>query len=1074
MKKTYIYNLVTSKLRAILVIALILLGSTTSFAQLDTKGTDFYFMFNMNDVGTAVPTGGATLLSIFITSEVNTSGTVSIAGLGFSTPFNVVANTVTTVNIPIGAMNHVSDVVSNKAVHVVSTDDVSVYGLNRRGNTTDAFTALPTDILGTEYLYMNYQSNTNGHLLGIAATENGTIVTITPKINLGSHPANIPYSINMNAGDSYEILQITNGSELTGTVISSNKPIGVMGSNRCASIPLGVCCCDHIVEMLFPTSAWGKNFITLPLATRLAGDRWRILASDNATNVVINGTPQAPINAGQFIEVVLATNSIISSDKPVMLAQFSQSQFVDGVVSDPFMMLVMPVEQFLPSYTITTPLSGFPNNFLNLVVPNSAVGTVMFDGVSIPPGSFTPIGASGYSGMKLPIAIGSHSLSASLPFGCSVYGFGDFDSYGYPGGGSLSPIAQVTTLEINPIDGSDNTTINNCWDALVTDQLGNPLGGIRVDFNIVGVNSAQSGFAFTNAAGIATFCYAGVNDGLDSIFAFSGSVGDTAKFTWIDICLTVDVDDGDPCTIDACDPLTGNVTHTNSGLIAGAAITTPIACNGGTTTVFVNGFGGVPPYIGADPIPNVPAGLTSFTIVDSNGCEASVTITLIQPDKVTATVSATPTPCGFALGSATALPDGGTPGYTIEWTDINNAQVGTGNIATGLAVGSYLATVTDMNQCTGTATVVVNGIGNGPTAPSAISGPPGVCKGQKNVIYCVPPDVNIDSYVWTLPVGATGSSTGNCITVSFSTKYQGGMICVYGVNICGNSSTVCIAAPLLTTKPLKPTAINWITPVCAGTINTYCVQPISNAASFEWSIGGNSAVTILSGQGSTCIVVNVPGNATGDYEVKVKARNCKGNSDERKLKIKINRIPAMPSTITGPGTVCKNQLGFYSVTNVNNVTYNWSVTGDAWIAGGQGTNHLAIDYITSTTPSAVLSVTADNSCGSSPARTKTISINQNCRSAFNSSFSGLNGNADINLYPNPTSGNINIDFTSIAEGNCMLSIFDMTGRIVRQIEFKSVVGQNHQFMDLSDISKGAYLMRLASEDGQSIVQFFVE
>ena len=82
--------------------------------------------------------------------------------------------------------------------------------------------------------------------------------------------------------------------------------------------------------------------------------------------------------------------------------------------------------------------------------------------------------------------------------------------------------------------------------ALVTDQNGQPLTGVRVDFSVSGVHTT-SGFAFTSALGTAQFCYNGTVPGVDTILASVGSgvgsVSDTAGKTWTPVArLTCDVD----------------------------------------------------------------------------------------------------------------------------------------------------------------------------------------------------------------------------------------------------------------------------------------------------------------------------------------------------------------------------------------------------------------------------------------------------------------------------------------------------------------------------------------------------
>jgi hypothetical protein len=87
---------------------------------------------------------------------------------------------------------------------------------------------------------------------------------------------------------------------------------------------------------------------------------------------------------------------------------------------------------------ICVPTSDFPKNFVNVVVPTPAAGSVAIDGVLIPAGLYVPIPGSGFSGVQRAVGVGPHVLNilgpVSVPFGVIVYGFAEYDSYGYPGG----------------------------------------------------------------------------------------------------------------------------------------------------------------------------------------------------------------------------------------------------------------------------------------------------------------------------------------------------------------------------------------------------------------------------------------------------------------------------------------------------------------------------------------------------------------------------------------------------------------------------------------------------------------
>lgn len=518
---------------SIVFCSMLLLLSYGSFAQEqpDSKGRDFWLMFNSN------LSGNGENVDLFIASDIATSGSVEIPGLGFTALFNVTPGLVTTVDLPLNARAVGGDTISNLGIHVMSEKEVTVYGLNQRDSTTDAFLGLPTDILGTEYINLGFANTNvvNATQFGVVATQDTTTVTITPSVTTGSRLIGVPYDIVLNQGQTYQ-LRNTNAApaDLSGTIIESDKPIGVFGGHQCANIPTGnTVACDHIVEMLPPVSTWGTSFVTFPLATRLNGDTFRIMAAQDATSVSINGVVVATLDRAKIFQTLLTEPSVITTDKPVLVAQYSNGTSFDSVTSDPFEVIVPPFEQFLASYTISTPATGFRFNFVNVVVPNAAVGTVSLDGVLIPAADYSAIAGSGFSGVAVSVELGSHSLSGPIPFGLTSYGFDDADSYGYVGGLALAEISNLTNLTISPLTAVNQINTEHCVVATTLDQNAIPLLGIRVDFAVSGVTTT-SGFVFTDASGESEFCYTGTTVGVDSIVASVGNLSASASKEWID------------------------------------------------------------------------------------------------------------------------------------------------------------------------------------------------------------------------------------------------------------------------------------------------------------------------------------------------------------------------------------------------------------------------------------------------------------------------------------------------------------------------------------------------------------
>lgn len=415
-------NLIT---KILFQIFLILINTTSLSAIVDNKGKHFVFSF--------IPNYSAETLKLYISSENNTTGIVQIPSMNFSTSFTVTKNEIQTIVLPSAIQNLPNNQVSNYGIEVLSEDDIVVYALNRMQYTTDAALVLPTNSLGLEYIITTYKSLLQAEA-SITALYSDTQVTIQ-KVN------SAPFDINLGYLNTY----LLSGSDLTGTLITSTKPISISNGNKCTNIPSGVYYCDHIFEINPPVSTWGKSFFSVPLAMRKNGDIFRVVASQNNTEIIINNVLVKTIQKSEFYESIIAEATSIQSNKPIQVSQYSVGQNYDGIVSDPFMMLVPPHEQYMNSYTFNT-LGlelNIANNFINIVIKTEGLSTLLLDGELVDLSLFKSINSSGYSGAKIPVSAGSHYIKSSEPFGLFVYGFGNYESYGYPGGMSFEKINPI-------------------------------------------------------------------------------------------------------------------------------------------------------------------------------------------------------------------------------------------------------------------------------------------------------------------------------------------------------------------------------------------------------------------------------------------------------------------------------------------------------------------------------------------------------------------------------------------------------------------------------------------------------
>lgn len=280
-------------------------------------------------------------------------------------------------------------------------------------------------------------------------------------------------------------------NDLTGSVITSDKPISVFGGSACTTRGYLDTACDHVEEQLFPFVTWGKNFVALrtaPLrlssgqvasATAAGPDYYKIVAGcpasncPNGTRLTITPPPAAgdvlsPVRCttgtlqantcqlagGSFVEFRSKTNFTITADQPIQVAQIFASQNATTGTStafptqgDPSLILLPPIEQWRSQYTVLT-APGTRDNYLGLVIDSSRVLEVRVNGTAVPMTSFTAVGATPFRVANVPVPVGTHAIlvipqpgQMTLPgAGVTVYGFDEYVSYGYTGGLDLTTI----------------------------------------------------------------------------------------------------------------------------------------------------------------------------------------------------------------------------------------------------------------------------------------------------------------------------------------------------------------------------------------------------------------------------------------------------------------------------------------------------------------------------------------------------------------------------------------------------------------------------------------------------------
>ena len=356
-----------------------------------------------------------------------------------------------------------------------SKGDLVIVGVNEDEASTDSYLAIPAVRSPTGvYEYTAFSTGRTSLIFEgssailVVATEDLTQVTITPT-NTASVRFRIPELVAAGESRTYTLRQMSmmyafSENDLTGTIIRSDKPLSVFAGHECGNVPFNVSTCDHLLEQIPPSDMWGRVYHTSPLFTRTGGDRFRVIASKNNTEIKmecvdVNST-KARVTAFELdyfkfetLHVASSEHCQFESNLPILIMQYSLGQGFDNALhTDPFISLIQSDEQFLNSYSFTT-IKGEDDNlpfasYINILIPTVFYdpASIMIDGTQLL--SYTTrvkdiVNVTFTESFEVTvitlggIPVGSHFINhidPNVTFSVLVYGYTDQTSYGFPAG----------------------------------------------------------------------------------------------------------------------------------------------------------------------------------------------------------------------------------------------------------------------------------------------------------------------------------------------------------------------------------------------------------------------------------------------------------------------------------------------------------------------------------------------------------------------------------------------------------------------------------------------------------------
>ncbi|QNF32493.1 DUF3494 domain-containing protein [Adhaeribacter swui] len=264
------------------------------------------------------------------------------------------------------------------------------------------------------------------------------------------------------------------------------------------------------------------------------------------------------------------------------------------------------------------------------------------------------------------------------------------------------------------------------------------------------------------------------------------------------------------------------------------------------------------------------------------------------------------------------------------------------------------------------------------TPPVPISTPASIqaatavfCTGTTGLVYSVAEVSGASGYAWKI-TGADGkpaagwritATSPDQRTITVTAGSEPAIISVSALSNCGASTAQTLTATPVKSPPPVPGTITGNANVCAGNTNLrYSIKPVPGATSYTWTIPTGSGWAIVSGQGTTQILVKA--GATEGF-ITVRSKNICGESAvaSQKAIVPSTAKPPTPGAIVASKTsVCINEPNVtFTVPAIPGVSlYAWTVPEGWAITSGQTTNSITV---TAGSTGGSVYVVAYNNCG---------------------------------------------------------------------------------------------------------------
>ncbi len=369
------------------------------------------------------------------------------------------------------------------------------------------------------------------------------------------------------------------------------------------------------------------------------------------------------------------------------------------------------------------------------------------------------------------------------------------------------------------------------------------------------------------------------------------------------------------------------------------------------------------------------------------------------------TVNINPNPTVSIVGGSSPICAGGTVNLTVSGADTYSWSTGASGstIAPAPAVSTTYTAVGTLTAsgCFAMATKVVT---VNPNPVISISSPSAICSGNSLSLTAS----GASTYTWN--TGATTASISATPTANITYTASG-----------TNTVTGCVGntTKSITVNSNPVISISSLSVVCSG--NSLSLTA-SGASTYTWNTGATTASI------SVTPTINITYTASGTNTV----TGCVGNTTQA---ITVNPNPTVIAT-SNTSLICVGQSATISSSGASTYSYSPAIPLSGVISPSATTTYTIMG-------------TSLLGCSGMTTLTQSVSLCTGIEANFSNS-------SLISIYPNPTSGILNINYLSGSTKN--LQILDISGRIV----LETSVADDTSTLNISNLQSGIYYLKILS------------